>query len=71
MNATHIGTVPALGDRRIELSVFYIAPLAAFATWRATRYSSGYDIKTFEVKLRPSEVIDGLRPGMSVLLALD
>jgi HlyD family secretion protein len=71
MNATHTGIVPALGDQKITLSVYYIAPLAAFATWRATRYSSGYDIKTFEVKLRSSEVIDGLRPGMSVLLAVD
>jgi HlyD family secretion protein len=71
MQAMHTGTVPALDDRKIELSVYYIAPLAAFATWRATRYSSGYDIKTFEVKLRPSEAIDGLRPGMSVLLAAD
>jgi len=63
-----MGSVPALGDQRIELSVYYIAPLADFATWRATRYSSGYDIKTFEVRLRPTEVIDDLRPGMSVLL---
>jgi HlyD family secretion protein len=64
-------SVPALGDRSIELSVFYIAVQADFATWRATRYSSGYDIKTFEVRLRPSEQIEDLRPGMSVLIALD
>lgn len=65
------GLVPALGDKNISLSVYYIAPQADFATWRATRYSSGYDIKTFEVRLRSSSVIDGLRPGMSVLLAVD
>jgi len=64
-------TVPALGDREISLTVFYLAPQANFATWRATRYSSGYDIKTFEVRLRPSQMIDGLRPGMSVLLAIE
>ena len=68
MHTVFNGSVPALGDQRVELSVYYIAPLADFATWRATRYSSGYDIKTFEVRLRPTEVIDGLRPGMSVLL---
>lgn len=67
-NTTTTGTVPALGNRAVELSVYYIAPLADFATWHATRYSSGYDIKTFEVRLRPSEAIDGLRPGMSVLI---
>jgi len=70
MNAQLTGTVPALGDREIELSVYFIAPLADFATWRATRYSSGYDIKTFEVKLRPIDAVDGLRPGMSVLIAI-
>lgn len=68
MNAAVTGTIPALGDRGFELSVYYISPLADFATWRATRYSSGYDIKTFEVRLRPREAIDGLRPGMSVLI---
>ena len=71
MNTALTGTVPALGDREIPLSVYYIAPMADFATWRATRYSSGYDIKTFEVRLRPCETVDGLRPGMSVLLAID
>lgn len=64
-------TVPALGNKKIFISVYYIAPQADFATWRATRYSSGYDIKTFEVKMRSDEIIDGLRPGMSVLLAID
>jgi HlyD family secretion protein len=65
------GIVPALADKKISLSVYYIAPQADFATWRATRYSSGYDIKTFEVRLRPRAIIDGLRPGMSVLLEID
>lgn len=68
MDAAVVGSVPALNDRLINLSVFYIAPLADFATWRATRYSSGYDIKTFEVRLRASEAVQGLRPGMSVLI---
>jgi HlyD family secretion protein len=65
------GSVPALGNKEVSLSVYFIAVQADFATWRATRYSSGYDIKTFEVKMRPSEQVKGLRPGMSVLLALD
>lgn len=69
MQAKRNGTVPALGGRPLTLTVYYIAPLADFATWRATRYSSGYDIKTFEVRLRPDAAIDGLRPGMSVLIA--
>jgi HlyD family secretion protein len=70
MNTTHTTTIPALGDREVQLSVYYIAPLADFATWHATRYSSGYDIKTFEVRMRPSKPIDGLRPGMSALIKI-
>jgi HlyD family secretion protein len=62
------GKVPALGDRSVTFSVYYISPKGEYATWRATRQSSGYDIKTFEVRARPVEPVDGLRPGMSVLV---
>ncbi|WP_165725757.1 efflux RND transporter periplasmic adaptor subunit [Pseudoalteromonas sp. SA25] len=71
IGAKLMAKVPALGDQKIALSVYYIAPQADFATWRATRYSSGYDVKTFEIRMRPNEQIDGLRPGMSVLLSID
>lgn len=71
MKTSLTGIVPALDGKAITLSVYFIAPQADFATWRATRYSSGYDIKTFELRLRPSDVIDGLRPGMSVLFSID
>ena len=62
------GKVPALGDRVVTFSVYYISPKGEYATWRATRQSSGYDIKTFEVRARPIEKVEGLRPGMSVLV---
>jgi HlyD family secretion protein len=62
------GKVPALGNRVVTFSVYYISPKGQYATWRATRQSSGYDIKTFEVRARPVEKADGLRPGMSVLV---
>jgi HlyD family secretion protein len=62
------GRVPALGDRAVTFSVYYISPKGEYATWRATRQSSGYDIKTFEVRARPVEKVVGLRPGMSVLV---
>jgi len=62
-------TVPALGDRVVRFSVYYVSPKGEYATWRATRQSSGYDIKTFEVRARPKEKVPGLRPGMSVLVA--
>src|SRR5258705_98145 len=62
-------TIPALGDRAVRLSVYYMSPKGEYATWRATRQSSGYDVKTFEVRARPKESVEGLRPGMSVLVA--
>jgi len=62
------GKVPALGNRVVTFAVYYISPKGEYATWRATRQSSGYDIKTFEVRARPVERIEGLRPGMSVLV---
>jgi HlyD family secretion protein len=62
------GRIPALGGRLVQFSVYYISPKGEYATWRATRESSGYDIKTFEIRARPLERIDGLRPGMSVLV---
>jgi len=62
------GKVPALGNREVTFAVYYISPKGEYATWRATRQSSGYDIKTFEVRARPVEKVEGLRPGMSVLV---
>lgn len=62
------GKVPALGGIVVKFSVYYISPKGEYATWRATRQSSGYDIKTFEVRARPVERVEGLRPGMSVLV---
>lgn len=61
------GKVPALGNRMAPFRVTFIAPAGEFATWRATRQSSGFDIKSFEVRLSPAEPVESLRPGMTVL----
>lgn len=61
------GSIPALKDKNVKFKVFFINPKASFATWRATRQSSGYDVRTFEVRLYPIEKIPGMRPGMSVI----
>jgi len=60
--------IPALGPDRLRFAVYYISPLGSFATWRATRESGGFDVRTFEVRARPPRPIDGLRPGMSALI---
>lgn len=62
--------VPALGPRAVRFKVTASSPLPDFATWRATRTGAGYDMRTFEVKARPLAPIDGMRPGMSVLVTL-
>lgn len=59
--------VPALKDKMIDTEVRYIAPLGDYATKRATRATGDFDLKTFEVRLYPSQPVDGLRPGMSTL----
>jgi HlyD family secretion protein len=68
LGATLNGSVPALGNRQAAFVVDTISPRGDYATWRATRQSSGYDVRTFEVRARPQAPIDGLRPGMSVLV---
>jgi HlyD family secretion protein len=62
------GTVPALNGEAIELRVTYLAPLGDFAAWRATSASGGFDLRTFEVRGKPVTPVDGLRPGMSVIV---
>lgn len=62
------GDVPALG-RKIAFEVYWISPRADYATWRSTRQSTGYDVRTFEVRARPVQSDVHLRPGMSVLVA--
>ena len=65
---TLTAVIPALGSEPFRFAVYYISPLGSFATWRATRESGGFDVRTFEVRARPPRPIDGLRPGMSALI---
>lgn len=62
--------IPALKSTA-ELEVYYIAPMGDFATWRSSKESGGFDLKTFEVRARSAEPIQNLRPGMSVLLPVN
>lgn len=45
--------------------------LGSFATWKSTKQTGSYDLRTFEIHARPTQKVDDLRPGMSVLLTLD
>ncbi len=64
-------SVPALGNKKIDVEISYIAALGDFATWRATSVSGEFDLKTFEVRARPLNPVEGLRPGMSVVVPLE
>lgn len=68
LGAEFEGRLPALDQRAVRFKVFHSAALPDFATWRATRADQGFDARTFEVKARPLAPIEGMRPGMSVLV---
>ena len=61
------GFIPAV-NRTVELKVTWINPRGEYAVWRATRQSTGYDLRTFEVRARPAEELPALRPGMTVVV---
>ncbi|MBP1531626.1 MAG: HlyD family efflux transporter periplasmic adaptor subunit [Bacteroidaceae bacterium] len=55
-------------DRTLKMKVYYIKDQGSYAVWKATKANGRYDLKTFEVKARPVEKLEGLRPGMSVII---
>ena len=55
-------------NKEIKMKVFYIKDEGSYAVWKATKANGQYDLKTFEVKARPEEVFEGLRPGMSLII---
>ena len=59
--------IPAL-EKETKMKVYHMKDKGSFAVWKATKASGQYDQKTFEVKARPTEKIEGVRPGMSVIL---
>lgn len=71
MGAEVQAIIPALENKEVTLKVFYIRDMGSYAVWRAAKVTGQYDAKTFQVKARPVEPVDNLRPGMSVLLKRD
>lgn len=59
--------VPAF-KKEIRMKVYYIKDQGSYAVWKATKSNGQYDLKTFEVKARPMDKLEGLRPGMSLIL---
>ena len=72
LNDMQIGTeftafVPAF-NKEITMKVYHMKDQGSYAVWKATKANGQYDLKTFEVKARPTEAVEGLRPGMSLII---
>lgn len=52
----------------IKMKVYYIKDQGSYAVWKATKSNGQYDLKTFEVKASPVGKLDGLRPGMTLVM---
>lgn len=59
--------IPAF-NKDVDMKIYNIKDEGTYAVWKATKTTGQYDIKTFEVKARPIQKIDGLRPGMSLIV---
>lgn len=64
------GKVKAMGNKQFKFKVTYISSMGDFANWRPTNQKGEFDIRTFEIRLRPVNKIEGLMPGMTVEIKL-
>ncbi|QOD13623.1 efflux RND transporter periplasmic adaptor subunit [Psychrobacter sp. 28M-43] len=72
---TFAGTIPALSSAdkpyTKQFTVYATSTLSDFATWRPTNNDDGFDVRTFEVKARPSKPDARIRSGMSVVVRIN
>ncbi len=71
MGSTFRAKIPGLDNREFDFQVTYVSAAGEFARWNATKTSGEFDLKSFEIEARPVSKIDGLRPGMSVVITLN
>ncbi len=66
---THLNVrIPALGENTYDVVVTYIKAMGSYATWRSTQANGQYDVRTFDVKAKPTNYIPDLRPGMTAIV---
>lgn len=66
---TEIKTIiPALDNKEVTMKIYHLRDMGSYSIWNATKATGSYDSKTFQVKARPTTPVEGLRPGMSVIL---
>ena len=71
MGSTFKAKIPGLDNREFDFQVTYVSAAGEFARWNATKTSGEFDLKSFEIEARPMSKIEGLRPGMSVVITLN
>jgi HlyD family secretion protein len=71
MGSTFSAKIPGLENKEVDFKVSYVSPAGEFARWNATKTSGEFDLKSFEIEARPVSKIEGLRPGMSVILTFN
>ncbi len=59
--------VPAF-NKEVNWTVYCLKDEGSYAVWKATKANGEYDLKTFEVKAKPTQQTEGLRPGMSLVI---
>ena len=55
-------------NKELRMKVFAMKDMGSYSVWKATKSTGQYDLKTFEVKARPVNKMEGLRPGMSLVV---
>src|SRR6202795_662544 len=60
--------IPSLDERGVKVEVKLIATKGEYASWRATRASGDFDLRTFSIRAYPVQPVPELRPGMSAYL---
>jgi HlyD family secretion protein len=60
--------IPALADRRVTVELKLVATKGEYASWRATRATGDFDLRTFSIRAYPIQPVPELRPGMSAYL---
>lgn len=70
MGKEFMATIPGLDHKSFSFKVSYVSPAGDFARWNATKTSGEFDLKSFQIEARPVSKIEGLRPGMTLVVTL-
>ena len=68
MGAIIKASIPALGTKEASFKITYMKALGSYATWKATKTTGEFDMKTFEIRAKPTKRTEGMRPGMTALM---